>query len=67
MSRIYLVTDDDFGQYLVRANHPTQAVGILAKEKYKAKVASQDDLVSLIAMGKHVIEDRKSAEDGIHE
>jgi hypothetical protein len=62
MSRIYLVKDDNFGRFLVRANTPQQAVGIVAKEQYEVKVASQDELVALVSDGVKVIEQAKEQE-----
>jgi hypothetical protein len=59
MSRIYLVSDDNFGRHLVRANTPQQAVGIIARSQYDVKVASQDELVALISEGKKVVEQQK--------
>lgn len=49
--RIYLVKDDNFGRYLVRANTPQQAVAHIAKRQYEVKVASQDELVALVGDG----------------
>jgi hypothetical protein len=59
MSRIYLVSDDSFGRFLVRANTPQQAVGIIARAQYDVKVASQDELVALISDGKKVVETKE--------
>jgi len=49
--RIYLVKDDNFGRFLVRANTPQQAVAHIAKQQYDVKVASQDELVALVSDG----------------
>ena len=52
--RIYLVKDDNFGTFLVRANTPQQAVAHIAKRQYQVKVASQDELVEYISTGTKV-------------
>jgi hypothetical protein len=52
--RIYLVKDDNFGTFLVRANTPQQAVAHIAKRQYQVKVASQDELVEYISKGTKV-------------
>jgi len=57
--RIYLVSDDNFGRYLVRANTPQQAISTIAKSQYAVKVASLDELVALIGDGKKVIESKE--------
>ena len=49
--RIYLIKDDNFGRFLVRANTPQQAVAHVAKRQYQVHVASQDDLVALVSDG----------------
>jgi iron only hydrogenase large subunit-like protein len=66
MSRIYLVSDDNFGRYLVRANTPQQAIATIAKQQYTVKVASQDELVALVSDGKKVVEARKDESIDLH-
>jgi hypothetical protein len=55
-TRIYLVTDTKTGeQQLIRAGNQAQAVRRAAQSKFSVTVASQDDLVTLIAAGHAVI------------
>jgi hypothetical protein len=63
MSRIYLVSDDNFGRYLVRAHTKHQAIGIVANKQYECRVATQDDIVSLVTEGKQVIELKKESNE----
>lgn len=55
MSRIYLVNidggDTPHANRLVRAANRPQAVSHVAKELFATRVASQDDLVSLLDQG----------------
>ena len=60
--RIYLVKDDNFGRFLVRANTPQQAVAHIAKQQYEVKVASQDELVSLVSDGVKVEDVKEKSE-----
>lgn len=61
-SRIYLVSDDDTGKKrLIRASHPSQAVGHAARDRFHASVASQDDLVHLVATGVSVEDIKESS------
>lgn len=51
-TRIYLVTDTKTDeQQLIRAGNQAQAVRRAAQSKFSVTVASQDDLVTLIAAG----------------
>ena len=56
MSRIYHVSSPDNGNHLVRANTSQQAVALVAKEMFKVRVASQDDIVFEISHGNKVKE-----------
>jgi Trm5-related predicted tRNA methylase len=56
MSRIYHVSSPDNGNHLVRANTSQQAVALVAKEMFKVRVASQDDIVFEISHGNRVKE-----------
>lgn len=56
MSRIYYVSDHEFGRHLVRANTPHQAIALVAKEMFTVRVASQDDIVYEISHGNKVKE-----------
>jgi hypothetical protein len=60
--RIYLVKDDNFGRFLVRANTPQQAVAHIAKRMYDVKVASQDELVALVSDGVKVEDVKEKTE-----
>ena len=55
-TRIYVVSKGTEPVALVRASHPHQAVGHVVKGQFNAKVASQDELVSLLAAGATVQE-----------
>ena len=51
--RIYLVSSETTNT-LVRATNQAQAIRHVAIHQYSAKVASQDDLVKLVAAGQTV-------------
>jgi hypothetical protein len=55
--RIYAVTNGD-GQVvaLVNAVHPAQAVGVVIRGKYSAKVAGQQLLMACVRDGMEVVE-----------
>lgn len=56
-TRIYLVSDEDTAtKRLVRASTQAQATHHAARSRFDVKVASQDDLVNLIASGVKVEE-----------
>lgn len=56
-TRIYAVTDRDTAAvHLVRATSQAQAIRHVASARYTATVASQDDLVQLVASG-HTVDD----------
>ena len=60
-TRIYLVKDSETGgKRLIRASNVAQAVRHAARAQFTAEVASQDDLVFLIADG-HSVEDASAA------
>lgn len=51
-TRIYAVTDNCTATvHLVRATSQAQAIRHIASARYTATVASQDDLVQLVALG----------------
>ena len=50
MTRIYAVAGADKTR-LVRASHPSAALAHVVKSTFTCRVASQDDLVSLVASG----------------
>lgn len=50
-NRIYVVSKGTDFVALVRASHPQQAVNHVVKDQFAAGVASQDDLVALLAKG----------------
>lgn len=55
MSRIYLVKDRATGgMRLVRAIHPTRALGHVAATSYDVRVAEQDDIVDAMTAGVRV-------------
>ena len=54
--RIYLTTDQTGAQRLTKATTPSQAVAHHARTTIQVRVASQDDLVKLIAAGATVEE-----------
>lgn len=52
MTRIYLVKNtENGGDHLVRAHNQAQAVRHVARKQFECEVASQDDLVELVASG----------------
>ena len=54
-TRVYLVTAADDGEArLVRAANPAQAIRHVARERYRANVASQDTLVDMLSAGEPV-------------
>lgn len=56
-TRIYSVTDRDTAiVHLVRATSQAQAIRHVASARYTAAVASQDELVTLVAGG-HAVDD----------
>ncbi len=61
-TRIYLVTDNTTGaKRLIRAAHQAQAVRHAARAQITVTVASQDDLVFLVADG-HCVEDANASD-----
>ena len=63
-TRIYLVTDTETNKHrLIRAANQAQAVGFAARSRFDVEVASQDDLVSLVANG-HAVEEAGKQEGG---
>ena len=54
--RIYLTTDQTGTHRLTKATTPSQAVAHHARSTIKVRVASQEDLVTLIAAGTKVEE-----------
>ncbi len=48
--RIYVVKKGDV-EYLVRAGNKVQAINYIARKDVTAEVASQDDIIRLIAEG----------------
>ncbi len=50
-TRIYLVTDHDNSQFLVRAPNAHQALRHVAKNTFRVSVATQDELVDAIKSG----------------
>ena len=56
MKRIYVVTCGTDNKTLVRATSQAQAIGHVVRSLYTAEVASQDDIVALLAAGKKVEE-----------
>lgn len=55
-TRIYTVRIQGLGPQLVRAHHPSAALAAAVKASAQVEVASQDDLVDLIAKGVKVID-----------
>jgi hypothetical protein len=56
-NRIYLVTNEQGEEeLLVRAASASQAINAITKGRFKAGVATQDDLVRLSSKGAKVIE-----------
>jgi hypothetical protein len=56
-SRVYAVTEQGSNaQRLVRAINKTQAVGYVARNKFTAKVASQDELIKAMQAGARIEE-----------
>lgn len=56
-NRIYLVTNEQGEEeLLVRASSASQAINTITKGRFKAGVATQDDLVRLSSKGAKVIE-----------
>jgi len=53
--RIYVVTGEQQPR-LVRASSQAQAIGYVVRNKYKAAVASQTDLIELLSQGVKVEE-----------
>ncbi len=53
--RIYIVSSEQ-GRTLVRAGNQAQAIRHVAVSQYSAKVASQDELVELVAAGNKVVD-----------
>lgn len=60
--RIYLVSSEDT-KALVRAANQAQAIRHVAINQYTAKVASQDDLVKLVAAGQSVEDASSDSEE----
>ena len=52
--RIYVVIGPDENMTLVRATVPSQAISHVAQQMFTAEVAKQEELVSLLGMGKVV-------------
>ena len=56
-TRIYVVTDQsDGGSYLIRANHPAQAINRIVRNRYLAESASQEVIVEILGLGGVVID-----------
>lgn len=55
-SRIYTVRIQGQAPQLVRAHHPSSALAAAVKATAQVEVASQDDLVDLVAKGVKVID-----------
>ena len=67
ITRIYLVTDAITGaKRLIRAGTPAQAVRHAARSQFNVAVASQDDLVFLVADG-HAVEDATEVTEPVPE
>ena len=55
MKRIYVVENTEASeQFLVKANTQAEAIRIIVSPRYKASVASQDQLIALIQKGTKV-------------
>lgn len=59
MSRVYVVSDSEGTARLVRANDPRQALAYVARSVFLVRVASQDDLITMLkdAVPPFMIED----------
>lgn len=62
-TRIYSVTDSETAAvHLVRATSQAQAIRHVASTRYSAAVASQDELVQLVAGG-HTVDDATATDE----
>ena len=61
-SRIYVVEEFGGDRFLIRATTKARAVRYVARNNYKAAVATQDDIVALVSEGQSV-EDAVETDD----
>lgn len=54
--RIYHIEDNGGGEFLVRATSKSQAINAAARDHFRAAVASQEVLVSMLSNGHKVRE-----------